>query len=54
MEINDKKSTLHAMNVGNESMGNLWYALPFQEHFHDEGFRYLGFDLKPNSYVRDD
>jgi hypothetical protein len=54
MEVNILKSTLYTSNMSNNIMFDLKAIFPFQYHSLNDGFKYLGFILKPNGHIKFD
>jgi hypothetical protein len=50
MEINMGKSSIRSNALGVEAQDQLKNILPFALSDIDDGIKYLGFELKPNSY----
>jgi hypothetical protein len=53
MEINMSKSSLRVNSLEGETMYSLSTLLPIARSDLDEGLKYLGFELKSNTYVYD-
>lgn len=50
MQINFMKSTMYTNVIPAEVLVQMDAISPFSRQRIDEGFKYLGFNLKPNSY----
>ena len=54
MVINVQKYTITCSNLWDEEARYLVSKIPFQVGDLDVGLKYLGFELKPNSYLKGD
>jgi hypothetical protein len=54
MEVNMLKSSIVFNEVEEEQIGTILKIFPFQRAAFQGGFKYLGFQLKPNDYRKRD
>jgi hypothetical protein len=54
MLINERKSTLSVHNMDVEEMLSYKEFFPYEQRDLDDGLKYMGFQLKPNKYRKED
>jgi hypothetical protein len=54
MELNVQKPTTYFSGLGDEDESRLVDLFPFKKFNFQEGFKYLGYSLNPNGYIKRD